>query len=184
MTPVEELLRDLVGLLERMRLPYAVMGGLAVRAHGLPRPTYDVDVTISIDHETLPEFIAELDEMGYDVGDEYRGGWVDRVAEMPLIKAKTFVEGRPLVADIFLVENDFQRSFMERRVLGHIDDFKAWLVSPEDLVLLKLVANRPRDQSDVQDVLLIQGTLDEPYLRHWAAQLGVADELEKALSNS
>ena len=57
-----------------------------------------------------------------------------------------------------------------------------WLVSPEDLVLLKLISHRPRDMSDIADVLFTQGQLDAAYLRHWAGELGVGDALERVLA--
>jgi hypothetical protein len=49
------------------------------------------------------------------------------------------------------------------------------------LVLLKLIANRPRDHGDVADILFTQGELDRTYLRHWATELGVLDKLEVAM---
>jgi hypothetical protein len=44
-----------------------------------------------------------------------------------------------------------------------------------------LLANRPKDRVDVSDILFVQATLDEAYLRRWAATLGIAVELEDAL---
>ncbi len=181
MTPVKQLLYDLITMLEKLGIEYAVMGGWAVRAYGTPRPTYDVDVTVSLDREKLPELFAAMEALGYDVDDMYQQGWTDDVAGMPLVKAKTFVDGRPLVADIFLAENRFQRSAMKRRELANINGIDAWVVSPEDLVLMKLVASRHRDLGDVQDIFFMLGQLDESYLRQWAAELGVAEPLEKAI---
>lgn len=181
MTPVEQLLRDLVGLLEEIGDPYAVMGGWAVRAHGLPRPTYDVDVTVAIGRDKLPMLFERIDALGYDVGDQYRGGWLDAVADMPLFKASTFVDGRTLVADIFIAENEFQDSLIARRVRGEIDGLPAWLVSPEDLILLKLVADRVRDRADVFDVLIMNLKLDQSYIEHWAERLGVTQKWRDAL---
>jgi hypothetical protein len=43
MTDLTAVIHELIGLFDRFRLPYAIMGGIAVRAHGLPRPTFDVD---------------------------------------------------------------------------------------------------------------------------------------------
>lgn len=180
MTPVEKLFRDLVGLLEECDMPYAVMGGIAVRAHGLPRPTYDVDVTVGVNRDALPGLFGKIEDLGYDVGDQYRGGWLDRVAEMPLFKASTFADGRPVVADIFVAENEFQASILDRRVRQTLDDLSAWFVSAEDLILLKLVADRIRDRSDVQDVFTMQLQLDDAYLDHWAEKLGVVDKLAAA----
>jgi hypothetical protein len=46
MKHVEAAARDFITIFNRMQLPYALMGGLAVRAFGVPRPTYDVDITL------------------------------------------------------------------------------------------------------------------------------------------
>lgn len=181
MTPVEKLLRDLVGLLEELGAPYAVMGGWAVRSHGLPRPTYDVDVTVSINRDELPAFFKRIDALGYDVGDQYLGGWLDAVADMPLFKASTFVDGRTLVADIFVAENPFQDSLIERRVRGTIDGLPTWLVTPEDLILLKLVADRVRDRADVQDVLTMNVLIDIDYIEEWGNKLNVMPAWKQAV---
>ena len=50
-------------------------------------------------------------------------------------------------------------------------------ISPEDLVLHKLIAGLPRDLGDVADVLLVQGRLDVPYMLQWAQPLRVHDLL-------
>lgn len=65
-----------------------------------------------------------------------------------------------------------------------VEGRKAWVVSPEDLILLKLIASRPRDIADVFDVLLAQGQLDEEYLRNWANQLGVTSRLDDVLEKN
>ncbi len=60
MKNVTDTLHTLVELLERLSIQYAVMGGFAVRSHGVPRPTYDVDVTIILERERLPELFEHL----------------------------------------------------------------------------------------------------------------------------
>ena len=64
-----------------------------------------------------------------------------------------------------------------------VDDVLAWVASPEDLILLKLVAARPRDIADVMDICLAQGQLDEFYLRHWAKELHVLSRWEQVLAD-
>jgi hypothetical protein len=71
---------------------------------------------------------------------------------------------------------------LARRRRHEIDDLPIWFVSPEDLVLLKLLSGRPRDVADVGDVLFTQGQLDEEYLRAWAHELGVLDQLQGVLA--
>jgi len=181
MTPVEQLLGDLIGLLSDRQIPYAVIGGWAVRAFGVPRPTYDVDLAISLAREQLTGLFEAIDQLGYDIDDMYQGGWTDVVAGMPLVKAKTFVDGRTLVADLFLVETPFQASLMERKLRLPVNGFDAWVASPEDIILLKLMASRHRDLGDVQDIFFMQGQLDETYLQKWAEKLDIVDSLQQAL---
>jgi hypothetical protein len=79
-----------------------------------------------------------------------------------------------------LAESPFQTEVVARRRRETLEDFDVWLVSPEDLILLKLLAARPRDLADIGDIVFIQGQLDEGYLRQWATVLGVSDALERA----
>ena len=149
---------------------------------GIPRPTYDVDVTILLDRSELPKLFTAVREMDYEIGEEYEQGWVDAVAGMPLVKATMFLKGRTLPVDIFLAETEFQKNLIARRMRETIDGLETWLVTPEDLILLKLLAGRPRDIADVADVLTMQIRCDQPYLRHWAEILHVSRQLEDALA--
>ena len=72
----------------------------------------------------------------------------------------------------------------KRRRFFEVSGRQVALVGPEDLLLLKLTAARPRDLVDVQELLFTLGTLDESYLREWAAELGVAEKLEQALKQA
>lgn len=182
MTDLTAVIHDLVGLFDRLRLPYAIMGGIAVRAHGLPRPTFDVDFVLAVPRERLADLFAALKEAGYTVPDQYHGGWVDSVGGMPLFKVRLYLEGRGIDADVFLVENDFQKEVMSRRILDEVEGKPVHLITAEDLILFKLLAGRPRDLLDIEDVFFMQGQLDEAYMRRWAAPLGVADQLERMLN--
>jgi hypothetical protein len=56
MKDVYDTLLDFVDVLNKLGLRYAVMGGLAVGAFSIPRPTWDVDLTIGIDRDDLSRF--------------------------------------------------------------------------------------------------------------------------------
>lgn len=175
----------MVALCERNQLDYAIMGGIAVRVHGIPRPTYDVDMEVAIQDDQLAMLFNQAEELGYEIAPIYRTGWRDTVGSMPLVKLKTYLAaGQSVDVDLFLNETDFQRSVMSRRMAVEFEGRSLWFVTPEDLLLFKLIANRPRDIGDVEDVLFIQGQLDEAYLRHWAAILDITERLNKALASS
>ncbi len=175
-------LRTFARLFEDLEIPYAIMGGWAVRVYALPRPTYDVDFTITIDRARLPELYAAAEEAGFTLPEQYRSGWVDSVAGMPLVKFRLHLESRGIDIDIFLAESEYQSELMQRRVQHQVGGEAAWFVTAEDLILLKLIAGRTRDRADIDDLLLARSELDEPYLRHWAEMLGVEKQLDEVLA--
>lgn len=181
---VEEALFAIISVFDEQRILYAVMGGLAVRVYALPRATQDVDVTISIERDRLPMLREKLGESGCAISPVYDSNWLDSVEGMPLFKVKRYVGSHSVDIDIFIAESAFQEALIQRRTLHKVNDRQVALVSPEDLVLLKLIASRPRDWIDVQDLLFTLGTLDESYMRKWAAQLGVSEKLEEALKEA
>ncbi len=126
-----------------------------MRVHGIPRPTHDVDLTIDISREKLAELFSGVEEPGYSVSEAYRGGWVDQVGGMPLVKFQfqLQVQGHAIDIDIFLAESPFQMELLSRRQRLTIDESTMWIVSPEDLILLKLLASRTRDVADIGDIL-------------------------------
>jgi hypothetical protein len=172
----------LIALMERMSVTYALMGGLAVRAYSIPRATLDIDVTLSLDRERLSELYSALEQQEYAVPEPYTSGWVDEVKGMHLVKLRRYIGGHSIDVDLFLAESPYQHELLRRRRLADVEARQLWIAAPEDLVLLKLVSGRPRDLIDVGDVLFTQGQLDVPYMRRWARELGIEQELERALA--
>lgn len=183
MKDVYDTLLEFVEIFGELNVRYAVMGGLAVRAYSIPRSTWDVDLTIGMDRDDLPRFFEAVEARGYSVPEAYTRGWVDQVAGMPLVKFKTYCASGTVDVDIFIAENDFQKSLLSRSEVMSTEVGSVSIVTVEDLLLLKLIANRPRDLIDVADLLFIQGDLDEDYLKHWAKRFGVLETLEEKLSN-
>lgn len=174
----------LVALLNRMHVDYVLMGGLVVRAYSIPRATEDVDITLSLDHERLPEFFEALEDQEYVVPEPYKSGWLDELKGMHLVKLRRYIGTHGVDVDVFLVESRFQEEIMSRRRIADVEGRQLWIASPEDLMLLKLVSGRPRDWIDIADVFFTQGDLDLDldYMQRWATELGVEKELVRALA--
>lgn len=183
MTGLEDAARQFVGVLESLKCPYAIMGGLAVRMHALPRPTFDVDFTVALPRESLGRLYAESEKLGLSVPEIQLGGWVDQVRGLPVVKVQLNLSDRIIDLDIFLAETPFQRELLKRRQHHSAEGWDGWFVTPEDLVLLKLLADRPKDRADIADILFMQTALDEDYMRVWSARLGVSEKLEAALND-
>lgn len=52
-------IRDLLRALADAKVPYCVVGGVAVNLHGIPRMTYDVDLVVP----TTPEALRQIDDV-------------------------------------------------------------------------------------------------------------------------
>jgi predicted nucleotidyltransferase len=174
-------LHEFADLFEMRGYKYAIMGGIAARVLGIPRPTYDVDFTLAVSRDLLPDLFDAAENAGYHVPVAYRSGWIDTVANMPIVKLGMQLGTQGIDIDVFLAESEFQESLLARRSQHDIGSRLVWLVSPEDLIVLKALANRDRDRGDIQDVLFMQGELDREYMKHWATRLGVLKNLEEAL---
>jgi hypothetical protein len=71
---------------------------------------------------------------------------------------------------------------LQRRQALTIGGRRLWFAAPDDLILMKLQAGRPRDFEDVVAILAVQReVLDLPYMLDWAGRLGIADELAYVL---
>ena len=178
--PLRELFDDLRDILEKSGVPYAVMGGIAASAWGLPRFTHDVGVAVNLRASETGPLLQVLEERGYVVPEEFRSGWSDRLAGTRKLAVKRFLGKHVWDVDIFLAESEFLRSALQRRRVVDLDGRETPLVTPEDLLVLKLVAWRPKDQGDIDDLLLVVGPLDEEYLGAWTRRLGVRDRLDEA----
>ena len=179
----DDALTVLLAAIDEVRLEHALMGGYAVVTWGVPRATYDVDVLVESSPERLDRCFDACAQRGFEVDEIYRKGWRDRVRDMPLVKVRLFRDGRAVTSDLFLVTTPFQEAAFARRRDVQVPSLGRHVpvVSPADLVLFKLLAARPKDRADVQNVLTVQGVPDPDYLRTWARRLGVEEALDRAI---
>ena len=56
-----ELFREL----NRKRIRYIVVGGIAINLHGIPRMTYDVDLILDLEDKNLKNFLGLLKKWGF-----------------------------------------------------------------------------------------------------------------------
>lgn len=179
--PIFPIAQELIAILDREEVPYMLMGGLAVRFWALPRPTYDVDVTILADDGKVRLLVDRLDREGFVIPEETRRGWLDILHGMRKFTVRRFLEGDSWRIDVFLVTTEYQRAAFARRRSAQFFGTQAWTLAPEDLVLHKLVAGRERDLADVAEILALCRDVDASYLRRWGKALGVESLLEDRL---
>lgn len=155
-----------------------VVGAYAVFVHGEPRTSLDVDVVIAIPPSRREEVRAAL--AGTELTSLF---W----AEDPVWGRRYRCFDRDgILVELFLTATTalHEREF-RRRVLRSIEGQPIWFISPEDLVLRKLVNCRLRkklDFSDAVSVLQLQGdSFDHGYVRHHCAVHRVCELYELAM---
>jgi hypothetical protein len=178
-----ELLVDCLRRLNRTGVTYYLTGSMASNYWGIPRTTHDLDFVIQLPTSAVPRIIQEFS------GDFYIDEAAVRSAYQPPHQFKAIDTRSALKVDFWLPKPEpFDREMLRRRV--HITLFgqPAWIATAEDVILHKLVWNHisPSDRQlgDVAGVVAVQaGSLDKKYLKQWAQELKLTNELERVLNS-
>lgn len=144
------------------RIPYAIIGGLAVQYWGEPRFTRDLDVTLLVPYESEKGLLSEvLAHFAPRITDALDFALKNRVL---LIRTEKGCD-----VDISLGVPGYEEKVMARTVDFNIGGGRTVkLCSAEDLIIHKAVAGRPQDCTDIEGIVLRQGRrLDGAYIQHW-----------------
>jgi hypothetical protein len=150
-----------------------VFGAQAVIAHGVPRLSADVDVTVQLVPDEPGRFAKEMKAAGFDllVNDPE---FVARTRVMPFVHRTT---GMPL--DVVLAGSGLEQEFLDRAQTADVGGAVVPLIHPEDLIIAKILAGRPKDLEDVRGLWRVRGReLDPARIRR------ILRLLEEALNQS
>jgi hypothetical protein len=165
---MDDAIAALLDLLEQSRLDYALIGAHAVNAWIEPRFTADVDVTVQAGPEGIERLEDLLGQRGYRVTREHG-------ADLP--SGPDFVrfasESESVTLEVQAAKTEFQRESLRRAASS---GSAPRIATPEDLIVMKLIADRPKDQIDLQGLIRL-AALDWAYVERWATEWGVSDRL-------
>lgn len=151
--------------LAKAGLAYAVCGGLALAAYGVPRETRDVDVAV-VDATTIAA-AAALTRAGLDVAVTFddvqfgglRLGRVTLLGGLPDVAPE--VKGLNVLDLVRPRSARYAAALVRRAVEGKIRGVSIQVISLEDFVTLKVLASRDRDLEDAASVLdVARGVID------------------------
>jgi hypothetical protein len=165
-SPVEHLIAGLSRELASRSIGFMLIGGQAVLAHGAPRLTEDIDLTLAATPDRTADVLAACAALSL----------TPLPADVDRFVAETFVLPARHALTGFRVDFIFSSTEYERIAIGHavcieVAGEQVPFASAEDLIIHKLFAARPRDLEDVAGVVRRKGgTIDWDYLSHWAAE--------------
>ena len=177
------LLAGIAKILNQLRIPYFVTGGMAVLVWGRPRFTADIDIVIQLKYENIAELKNAL--LAFR-----KKSYIDEEAAKEAIRNKgefNFIDVESGVKTDFWILKESEPIILEqlkRRVVKKIFNERVYFISPEDLILNKLIWYQKSDSSrhleDAESTFKISGKkLDKNYLKKQAAKLGIAGLLKK-----
>lgn len=151
---------EVARFLDELRIPYVIIGGLAVQFWGEPRATGDVDMTVLVPGGGEEEFLQQcVQRFSPRLSDAVAFALRHRVL---LIMA---TNGCPV--DIALGLPGYEAEVMKRARTTVLEGYPVRVIAPEDLIIHKCVAGRPRDIEDVRTILMRHDRLDLSYIRRW-----------------
>ena len=149
----------LVLVFNARKINYAIIGGLAVIQHGRVRTTDDVDALLSVPQLAMPGLFEALAAKGFTI--DLRKNILElRDTGLTSIQFENVIVDlmRPVVpAYAHILDHALQS-----QILGH----SVRVSSAEGLIIMKLIAFRPQDQADIQDLMAAySGQLDMDFVR-------------------
>jgi len=156
--------------------PPAIVGGIGIVARVRPRLTTDVDVAITVSPDRVDAMLALAARHGFSHDPEetrelVQGG-LARLWGPP-----SRSEGVGL--DLLFVDSELLEAVVARASPVLVADATLPVATAEDLLIMKLEANRPED---VDDILAIKDALaadlDFEHVRRHTDLLGITDRLD------
>lgn len=181
LTPDWEAFAAVVRTLDRLEIPYMVVGSVAASFHGLTRATHDVDLVVALRPQDVPQLVSALSD-GFYV-DEDNAADATRSADM--FNAIHYEGGFKI--DFWVLKTDeFSRAQFDRRIPVDTDNLTAYVASAEDTILSKLLWHKispsERQLSDARSIMLVSGKkLDMDYLLQWARKLDLQELLNAVI---
>jgi hypothetical protein len=157
-----ELLRKLAVALENAALPYMVFGGQAVLLYGEPRLTRDIDITLGVDPSQPAPVLRVIEDLQLRilVGDV--DGFLKQTFVLPVLDPKSNIR-----IDFVFSLTDYERQAIARGKMVRLGGVDVRFVSLEDLIVMKVVAGRPRDLEDVATVIRKNPGFDRAHVERW-----------------
>lgn len=168
-------IQRVVDALDQVRIPYLLVGSFSSMYYSFPRSTTDVDFVIGVSDPNLAQLATSLGDqflLDPQLAFETVGG---------SLKNEIAVVGTPFKIELFrLTDTPFDQSRFSRRRRVALVGREVWIQSAEDVVIQKLLWDRPKDREDIIGVIASNHqTLDRDYMESWCEQTGTVGTLRE-----
>jgi hypothetical protein len=138
-------LQKVVEFLESRKISYMIIGGIATSIYGYPRQTFDIDIKVHTEDESLAAFIQDLLLLGEAAVDD-PSNFVKQTQVIPIIIDDVRI-------DLILAQLEYEKEAIKRSHKKEIYGVQACVSSVEDLIIQKAVSEREKDWLDIKELI-------------------------------
>ncbi|MGD2150211.1 MAG: nucleotidyl transferase AbiEii/AbiGii toxin family protein [Desulfobacterales bacterium] len=174
----EKLLSKIGLCLDKYNLPYMIIGGQAVLLYGEPRLTRDIDITLGVNIDYLDRLLSAVRELSLKPLPQDIESFVGETMVLPTLDEHTGIR-----VDFIFSYTPFETNAIKRSKTVMILGQNVAFAAPEDLIIHKIFAGRPRDFEDVRVILIKNPDLDISYIRKWLKTFNESSGTNEFLNN-
>jgi len=161
LTPLMPSLTALQKLLKHFDDKGMIIGGVAVSLLGKPRLTADVDAVIILPIEDIPYLSKAAEEVGLFPRVKNAEDFARQHHVLLLRHHESSIN-----VDLSIGMLPFEIEAVERSIVHQAGKLMIRLATPEDLIIFKAVAHRPKDLIDIQAIIESQPDLDKERIQN------------------
>jgi hypothetical protein len=176
-----EIFLEIVAALEKVSIPYMVVGSFASNLYGTGRGTQDIDVVISATPEQVRALLNLFSKEQY---------YFDLDSALEACRHRSMFNMLDMIRGwkvdfIFAKPSTYHREAFQRRTDGEIEDVPLIVETAEDTIISKLewakMGESSRQIEDVAGILRVRAEkLDRAFIERWVQELGLSAEWDRA----
>lgn len=151
-SPVAEILAALSSAFGHLGVRWYLFGAQAAIVHGAARLTADVDVTVELAERATRELVDALARSGFALRVADVDEFVERTRVLPIVH-----QASQMPVDVVLAGPGIEEIFLDRAQPTDVAGVRVPVARAEDIVVMKILAGRPKDDEDVAAILSARG---------------------------
>ena len=150
MTTLERAVGSLARFLKDQQVPYMIIGGIANLVWGEPRSTLDVDASVLVEETAWPALITALRKV-FRLIPKHPLAFLRDTHVLPV----ETTDG--IRIDLVWAKLPYEHKAIARATLENVAGRQVRVCRPEDLIIHKILSDRPKDREDIRGIIRHQG---------------------------
>lgn len=163
--PMQVALRDLLKWVRSQRIPFMVIGGIAVNILGKPRTTRDIDGLLSLPETLWKDFVTSGTR--FHIKPRIKD-WHNFALQSMVLLLEHSTTHTPI--DLSIGGTVFEVQALAHHQLSTMNRLKVPLPRISDLIVFKAIARRPIDWADIDTLIEMNASIDQHHIQGWLSE--------------